>query len=103
MDLLFDVNALVLVLGGILALSALIVAQKPNAKEMIDKLMPFQTLIGVGLVALGIINFVRMLPHLTGDFFKQNLLQNASALTIVGVSVVLGFMLGFPSIMNMMG
>jgi hypothetical protein len=100
--LLFDINAIVLILGGILAVSALIVAQKPNAKEMIDKLVPFQTLIGIGLVVLGLIDFLWLVPKIT-DMFKLNLLMAATQLTVVGVSVVLGALLGMGSIMNMMG
>jgi hypothetical protein len=73
---LYDINAVVLILGGILAVSALIVAQKPNAQQMIDKLVPFQAIIGVGLVVLGIIDGVWLLPKIA-DFFKTNLLSRA--------------------------
>src|SRR5512143_2789329 len=34
------INILLLIVGGILAISALIVAKKPDAKELIDKLVP---------------------------------------------------------------
>lgn len=40
------VNGIWLVVLGILGASSLIIAKKPNAKEMIDKLTPFQGWIG---------------------------------------------------------
>ena len=49
---LYDINAVVLILGGILAVSALLVAQKPNAQQMIDKLVPFQAIIGIGTATM---------------------------------------------------
>jgi hypothetical protein len=99
MDLLFDIHVLVLVLGGILAVSALIVAQKPNARQMIEKIAPYQTLIGLGLIGLGIVNFFRMVPHLT-DAFKVNLLLAAVELTICGASILLGALFGMGTILK---
>lgn len=99
MDLVFDVHVLVLVLGGILAASALIVAQKPNAKQIIDKLAPFQTMIGLGLIALGIVNGVRLIPTIT-DIFRVNLLLAAVQLTICGASILLGILFGIGPILN---
>jgi hypothetical protein len=93
MDVLFDIHVIVLVLGGILALSALIVAQKPNAKQTIDKLVPYQATIGVALVALGIVNGLRLLPKIS-DAFKTNLLLAAVQLSVIGVSILLGALFG---------
>lgn len=45
---------LITIAGGILAASALIIARKPNAKELIDKLTPYQGWIGVGMFFWGI-------------------------------------------------
>src|SRR5512140_2320522 len=100
MQLLFDINVIVLILGGILAVSALIVAQKPNAKELIDKLSPYQALIGVGLVALGIIDGLWLLPKIA-DFFKTNLLSAAVSLTVVAASILLGALFGMGQIIKM--
>jgi len=41
------INALLLILGGILGLSGFIVVKRPDLKPQIDKLMPFQALIGI--------------------------------------------------------
>jgi hypothetical protein len=48
------INALLLIVGGILALSGIIVANQPNAKNVIDKLVPYQAIIGVALLVLGV-------------------------------------------------
>ena len=98
--LLLDINALVLILGGILALSALIVARSPDAQKLIGKLAPWQTMIGIGLIILGIINFVRIVPHIS-DTFVKNLLVVAADLVVVGGSVLLGAMLGMGQILDM--
>jgi hypothetical protein len=98
---LLDINALVLILGGILALSALIVAKRPDAQALIGKLAPWQTLIGVGLIILGIINFVQMVPHISGQAFVKNLIVVAADLVVVGGGVLLGAMLGLGQILAM--
>ena len=45
---------LFLIIGGILAASGFIVAKKPNAQELINKLVPFQGWLGVVLLIWGI-------------------------------------------------
>jgi len=45
---------LITIAGGILAASALIIARKPNAKELIDKLTPYQGWIGIVMFFWGI-------------------------------------------------
>jgi len=82
-------NAIAVLLGGVLAISGLIIAKKPDAKQLIDKLSPYQAMIGVAMVFLGVINFVRVLPYLS-DVFKVNLLFAAATLAMLAVSVLLG-------------
>ena len=45
---------LITIAGGILAASALIIARKPNAKQLIDKLTPYQGWIGMVMFFWGI-------------------------------------------------
>jgi len=63
MELIFLLNIIALAAGGILAASGFIVAQKPNAKELIDKLVPFQVTIGVAMLVLGLVNLLLQLVH----------------------------------------
>jgi hypothetical protein len=89
---------ILMIAGGILGVSGLIVAKKPDAKALIDKLVPFQAFIGVGLLGLGIwamlnfgpINTLRILPHfpMLGIF----------ALTASYGAILLGFLFGMPQI-----
>jgi hypothetical protein len=92
-----DLNALVLILGCILAMSGIIIAKKPDARALIEKLTPYQTLIGIALIVLGVINFFVLLPKLT-NIFKLNLISAAVALTVVGTSILLGALFGMPQI-----
>jgi hypothetical protein len=97
MSFIVVLNALVAILAGILAMSVLIVAKKPDAKKYIDMLSPFQALIGVGLIALGVINFFKSLKGLT-DAFKVNLYSAAAVLTLIICSIFLGIVFGMPQL-----
>ena len=46
--------AIIAIIGGLIAASSLIVAKKPNAQELLDKLTPFQGWIGVVLTFYGV-------------------------------------------------
>jgi len=99
MDLLTVLNALLGIAGGILAASGLILSKRPDAKQLIDKLTPYQALIGVGLIGLAVINFVRFLPHLA-DFFKVNLIFAALYLSMLAAAALLGVLFGMPQILK---
>jgi hypothetical protein len=101
MSVLVVINCWLAILGGILATSNIIVAKRPDAKQLIDRLTPYQVFIGVGLVIVGLIDFVKSLKGLT-DFFKVNLFSAASLLTMIACSVLLGLLFGAPSFMKML-
>ncbi len=85
-----------LILGGILGISGLIVAKKPDAKEMLAKLQPFQAVIGIALLAFGIYNVLHI-----GMFIKV-----LSVLPILGImalgavisALMLGILFGMPMV-----
>lgn len=89
------INPLLLIVGGILAVSGLIVAKRPDAKDLIDKLVPYQAFIGVALLALGLWNLLRSLAHLV-DALKS--FPGIVGLTMIITSILLGFMFGMPQI-----
>jgi hypothetical protein len=99
MDLLIVINALVVILGGILAVSALIIANKPDARQLIDKLTPFQALIGVGMIALSVVNLLRLLGVLT-DMFKLNFMWALGIWCMFGAGVALGALFGMPQVVK---
>jgi hypothetical protein len=93
------INAILAILGGILAAAGLIISKKPDAKQLIDKLVPYQAGIGVAMVALGLINFLRLLGYLT-DMIKLNLMLGLSIWCMLGTSVALGALFGMPQIVK---
>ena len=99
-DLLTFVNALVVILGGLLAVSALIIANKPDAKNVIDKLVPFQALIGVGMIGLAIVNLARMFSVLS-NMFSVHFMWALGVWTMFGAGALLGLLFGMPLIAKM--
>ncbi len=47
-------SAIIAILGGLIACSSLIISKKPNAKELLDQLTPYQGWIGVVLTFWGV-------------------------------------------------
>lgn len=95
------INALLLILGGILAISGLIVAKKPDAKELLDKLMPYQAMIGVALLVVGVLNLLSALSHLFATISAVPL-YGLGILAMIVTSILLGFMFGMPQIAKWM-
>jgi hypothetical protein len=91
------INTLLLIVGGILAVSGLIVANKPDAKQLIDKLVPYQAIIGVALLAVGLVNLLRTIGGLFTTI-KNFPLFGFAWLAIIVTSILLGFMFGMPQI-----
>jgi hypothetical protein len=84
---------LVTIAGGILAASALIIARKPNAKELIDKITPYQGWIGVVMSVWGVWEILDCVRHLKlvsamPAFWTFWLAQGIADLAV-------GFLLGF--------
>lgn len=87
------IAGLITIAGGILAASALIIARKPSAKELIEKLTPYQGWIGAVMFFWGILECFGALRHMS-------LLGQRPLLwvfwTATGVAdLVVGFLLAF--------
>jgi len=84
---------LITIAGGLLAASNLIIAKKPNAKDLIDKLTPYQGWIGVVMLFWGI----------WGTFDCLRFMSLASARPLLWIfwlaaslaDLTVGFLLGF--------
>jgi len=87
-----------LLAAGILAVSAIIISKKPSAKELIDKLVPYQGAIGVGLLAWGVIDLLRWLGHGLTGFMNAWPLGGAIVLVSILSEIALGFLFGMPMI-----
>ena len=86
-------SGLITIAGGILAASALIIARKPNAKDLIDKITPYQGWIGIVMFFWGIwgvLDCVRGIGSLASSpLFWLFWLASSAA------DLVVGFLLGF--------
>ena len=94
------ITIILLLAGSVLAVSALIISKKPSAKEMIDKLVPYQGFIGVALLAWGLIDLIRgftSTPSLA-DMISIWPLGGAIILIAVLSEIFLGFLFGMPLI-----
>jgi hypothetical protein len=90
------VAALVLIAGGLLAGSAVIVARRPDAQTIINRLVPFQASIGVAMLVLGILDLIKTLGFIR--YMRAAPIFGASWLTVAGASILLGFLFSMPLI-----
>src|ERR1044071_10024950 len=90
------VTLLVLIDGGAIAAANLIVAKQPNAKQMIDKLTPYQGMIGIVLLATGLWGLIHVVRGL--GVFSLAPLAMTLALAASVMMIALGFLLGFSMI-----
>ncbi|HEY0195854.1 MAG TPA: hypothetical protein VGC42_32290 [Kofleriaceae bacterium] len=91
-------NALLLIVGGVLALSGLIVAKRPDARRLIDQLVPYQAIIGVALLAFGVINLLRALSGGVLALIPHNAVLGVTILSLGVTSILLGFLFGMPQL-----
>ena len=96
------IEPLLLIAAGILAASSLIIAKKPDAKAMIDKIAPYQAMLGIILLIWGLYNFFINI----GPGWMIKILSAAPLLgiTLWGMlvsSILLGIMFGMPMVAKM--
>ena len=86
----------ILILGGILGISGLIVAKKPDAKELLGKLQPFQAAIGIALLIFGVLNLMDAIRFL--KLISVVPLLSIMAIAAVVSAIILGILFGMPMI-----
>ena len=97
MELIYLVNVIALIAGGLIAASGFIIARKPNAKELIDKLLPFQVIIGVALVGLGVVNLLSSIARgIITALVSTASLYGLTVLVMCLTSILLGIVFGMP-------
>ena len=87
---------IILILGGILGCAGLIVAKKPDAKELIGKLQPFQAAIGVALLIFGVLNLLDAIRLLS--FISAAPVMVIMLFAAVTSAIILGIMFGMPMV-----
>jgi hypothetical protein len=86
-------DALLIIAAGILAASGLIIARRPDAAKLIDKLSVYQGWIGVVLFFWGTWRVISVLLHL--GLFGSNPIFMLLVTVVSALEMVLGFLLGF--------
>jgi hypothetical protein len=87
------VQSIITIAGGILGAAGFIVSKSPNAKDLIEKLVPLQGIIGIIMVLVGILNilqFIQALSVITGAP-----LHMVVFIAVMLVNLGLGFLLAF--------
>ena len=86
--------AILTIVGGLLAASSLIIAKRPDAKDLLDKVAPYQGFLGLGLLGYGVYHLVvSVLPNL-GALTSAPLSMGLGIGAVV-LDILIGFVLGF--------
>jgi len=85
------IKAIVAILGGLMASYSLIVSKKPETREYLDKIRPYQEWLGVFLTIWGLFGVLNMVLK-----FDVSLM----GLALFGAEFVVGFLLAYPLIMQ---
>jgi uncharacterized membrane protein YgdD (TMEM256/DUF423 family) len=84
------ITGLFLFLGGALAASSFIIEKRPDAENLINKLIPYQGWIGIALIFFGIIDLIRSFAEIDSVMFYWTI-----SFIAAGVEIILGFLLGY--------
>jgi len=96
------IEPLLLIAAGILAASSLIIAKKPDAKQLIEKIAPFQATLGIILLGWGLYNFFIVVgPGLMIKFLSAFPLLGITLWGMLVSSILLGIMFGMPMVAKM--
>jgi hypothetical protein len=87
------IGALITILGGILAASGFFIARKPNAKELIDKMTPYQGWIGIILFIWGVWQTISVILNI--GWISTALLFWIIWAVVALSNLLVGFILGF--------
>ncbi|MFT3993164.1 MAG: hypothetical protein QM660_02565 [Dysgonomonas sp.] len=96
------IYGIILIVLGLLAAPSLLLSKKPNAKELLDKLVPYQGWAGVVFCIWGIWGIISTILSI-GVFFSFGLwgmIWGITSLLCSLVEAVLGFLLGYPLIVQ---
>ncbi len=86
--------SILLILVGVLAAYPGIVQARPDAKEILDKILPYQGIIGIIALIWGALNLLRLLLHF-GMMSMMPAVWLVLALASNIVAVLLGLLLGY--------
>lgn len=99
----FWVTIIFLILTGILATASMIVAKRPDAATAINKLVPFQGIIGVLALIWGIWSLIQLLSSGMLNFFGVIPVTILLSLAACVLMILLGFLFGWGLISKLTG
>jgi len=91
------IKGITLIILGILAVPSLLLSRKPDAKEYLDKITPYQGWIGLAFCFWGIWGIIQSVLHM-GSIGTGWML----GLAVSVVTAVLGFLLGYGMINDLL-
>ena len=92
MDISLIIFGLLAIIAGALAASNVVIEKLPNMKQYLEKMIPYQAVIGIVAMVLSVMR--------TFDVFsgKEVLFTKLLILCCVAATSVVGFLLGFPMV-----
>lgn len=75
--------------GGIAAAASLITKAKPDSKELLDKITPYQGIVGLALLGWGLYSVIQLIRVLTHGYF------DVVSIATVALQLIVGFLLSF--------
>ena len=94
----FYIEPIILILGGILAASSLIVAKKPDAAAAIAKIQPYQAIIGILLLVWNIYWLIYLGPGVVFGGFGHAPVAALVGMASIISGILLGILFGMPMI-----
>lgn len=82
------------IVGGLIAASSFLIAKKPDAKELFDRLAPYQGFIGIGMLTVGVLWLLQVLPHIA-SILKAAPLRGGVTIGALVCTILVGFVLGY--------
>lgn len=88
----------VLLAAGCLGASSFIIAKKPDARKLIDKIAPYQAFMGIALMFFAVYNMFVWIG--VGDMLKAFKwpIYGVTLWGVIGSSLLLGFLFGLPQV-----
>lgn len=89
---------LLAIVSGALAASSVVIKKLPNAVDVIKKLRPYEGFIGASALVMGLLSIASI-----GKILRMsNILTSSTSIACIGACIVMGFLLGYPVIQDML-
>lgn len=87
---------LLAIITGLLAASSVVIKKLPDASKLIEKIRPYEAFIGAAALMMSVFSIFKITVY-----FKIGFLLGVVSSACIGACVVMGFLLGFPMIQEL--